>query len=53
MHGWLFMMGTWSTAWNWLNIDITGSLRRINYHFYITNGVYDLWLGSLFWYVVS
>ena len=45
--------GTWSTAWNWLNIDITGSLRRINYHFYITNGVYDLWLqdnSSGTWY---
>lgn len=35
---------TWSTAWTWLNIDVTGTLQQVNYHFYITNGVYDLWL---------
>jgi hypothetical protein len=45
--------GTWSTAWNWLNIEVTGTLQQINYHFYITNGVYELWLqdtSSGTWY---
>lgn len=36
--------GTWVTAWNWLNIDISGTLQETEYRLYINNGVYDLWL---------
>jgi hypothetical protein len=48
--------GTWSTAWNWLNIDVTGTLQRIDYRFYINNGVYNLFLqdtSSGLWYYNS
>lgn len=48
--------GTWSTAWNWLNIDVTGTLQPINYRFYINSGVYNLFLqdtSSGLWYSQS
>lgn len=48
--------GTWSTAWNWLNIDVTGTLQRIDYRFYINSGVYNLFLqdtSSGLWYSKS
>ena len=48
--------GTWSTAWNWLNIEVSGTLQQINYRFYINSGVYDLWLqdtSSGTWYYNS
>jgi hypothetical protein len=45
--------GTWSTSWNWLNIDVTNTLQQIDYRLYISSGVYDLWLkdtSSGTWY---
>lgn len=48
--------GTWSTAWNWLKIDVTGTLQEIDYRLYITNGVYDVFLqdtSSGLWYQKS
>jgi hypothetical protein len=36
--------GTWSTSWNWLNIDVTGTLQEIDYRLYISNGVYTILL---------
>lgn len=35
---------SWITPWNWLLLDVTGTLQQIEYRLYINNGIYDLWL---------
>jgi len=32
------------TPWNWLQVDVTGTLQPIEYRLYMSGGVYDLWL---------
>lgn len=48
--------GSWVTPWNWLLVDVTGTLQPIEYYFYINSGVYDVWLkdtSSGTWYSKS
>lgn len=35
---------SWVTPWNWLLVDVTGTLQQIEYRLYLTNGIYELWL---------
>lgn len=36
--------GSWVTSWNWLQVNVTGTLQPIEYRLYMSDGVYDLWL---------
>ncbi len=40
----IFDEGSWVTPWNWLQVNVTGTLQPIEYRLYISDGVYDLWL---------
>lgn len=40
----VFDEGIWSTPWDWLLIDVTGSLQLIEYYFFIDQGYYKIWL---------
>ncbi|MDW7726715.1 MAG: hypothetical protein SCH70_06300 [Candidatus Methanoperedens sp.] len=52
----IFDEGSWITSWDWLNVNVTGTLQPIEYYFYINSGVYDVWLkdtSSGTWYYKS
>lgn len=40
----IFDEGSWVTSWNWLQVNVTGTLQPIEYRLYMSDGVYDLWL---------
>lgn len=35
---------SWVTPWNWLLVNVTGTLQQIEYRLYMDDGYYDLWL---------